>query len=97
MDYRKLNTQLPTVLGNAFTIIFVKYYFLKMPFVLAEGQAHFTLLMQMVLSTFNNFCFFHMDDALVHDSNEDHLEHLKIFIRIREAGLKLKVLKCAFF
>ena len=40
-----------------------------------------------------------MDDVLVHDSYQnDHLEHLKmIFQNIREAGLKLKLSKCAFF
>ena len=66
-----------------------------MPF----GPAYFTALMQKVLDQFNDFCFFHMDYVLVHESSEkDHLEHLKmIFQKIREAGLKLKLLKCAFF
>ena len=43
--------------------------------------------------------FFHMDDVLLHDSSKnDHSEHLKmIFQKIREAGLKLKLSKCAFF
>ena len=38
-----------------------------------------------------------MINVLVHDSSEiDHLEHLKmIFQKIREAGLKLKLSKCA--
>ena len=39
-----------------------------------------------------------MDDVLVHNASEnDHLEHLKlIFQKIREAGLKLNLSKCAF-
>ena len=41
--------------------------------------------MQKVLSAFNNFCFFHMDDILVHDSNEVNcLEHLKIILERSE-------------
>ena len=40
-----------------------------------------------------------MDDVLLHDSNKkDHLKHLKmIFKKIRQAGLKLKLSKYAFF
>ena len=69
-----------------------------MPFKLAQRPAYFTTLMQKVFCTFNNFSFFHMGNALVHDSNEEHhLEHLKmIFLRIRK-GLKLKLSKYAFF
>ena len=39
-----------------------------------------------------------MEDEFVHDPSENsHLEHLKlIFQIIREAGLKLKLSKCAF-
>ena len=43
--------------------------------------------------------FFHMDDVLVHDTNQDdHLKHLNVILkRFREVGLKLKLSKCAFF
>ena len=39
-----------------------------------------------------------MDDVLVHDTGENnHLEHLKlIFQKMSEAGMKVKVSKCAF-
>ena len=49
--------------------------------------------------TFNNFCFLHMHDVVVHDSNgEYHLKHLKIIVRkVREAGLKLELSECASF
>ena len=45
-----------------------------------------------------NFCFFCMDDVLVHYSNkEDQCQHLKIiFLKIREACLKLILLNCTF-
>ena len=81
---------------SVFTIILVKYKFLRMSFGLAQGLVYFTDVIQKVLGQFNDFCFFYMDDVLVHDSNEDHLEHLNILIRIRDADLKLKHLKHAF-
>ena len=49
-----------------------------MPYGLAQGSAYFTSLMQKVLGAFNKLCFFHMDNVLVHNSNEeDNLKHLK--------------------
>ena len=70
-----------------------------MLFGLAQGQAYFTDLLQKVLGTLNDFCFFHMDDMLVYDSNEEeHLKHLKLILtKNRGAGLKLKLSKVAFF
>ena len=84
---------------SAFTTIFGKYKFLTMPFGLAQGPAYFTALMQKVYGQFNDFCFFHVDDILVHGTSKtDHLEYLKMILqKIREAGLKLKLSKCAFF
>ena len=93
---RKLNDQLPTRHKSAFTTLFGKYEFLRMLFELVHGLEHFTALMEIVLGQFNDFCFFHMDGILVHNCKEkDHLEHLRItFLKLREAGLKLKLLKC---
>ena len=53
----------------------------------------FTAWMKKVFCQFNDFCFFHMDDVLVHDASQsDHLEHLKlIFQNIREVGMRLKL------
>ena len=49
------------------------------PFGLEQGPAYFTALMQKVFCQFNDFCFFHMDDVLVHDASEnDDLECLKL-------------------
>ena len=89
----------PQIRHKSAFAIFGKYKFLWMPFGLAQGPVYFTALIQKVLDTLTNFCFFHMDDVLVHDSNEeDHNEHLKmIFLKIRETGLKLKLSKCALF
>ena len=58
---------------------------------------YFNALFPKVLEAFNDFYLFQMDDVLVHDSNEEnHLKHLQmIFEKIREAGLKLKLLRFA--
>ena len=83
---------------SAFTAILSKCKFLRMPFGLMQGPAYFTPQMH-VFSTFNKFSFFHMVNVLVQNSNEEgHLEHLKmIFMKIKQAGLKLKSSKCAVF
>ena len=83
---------------GAFFTIFVKYEFHRIPFGIPQDPAYFSALMEKVLDQLNNFCFFHLDNVLVHDSNEkDHQEHLRvIFQKIRETGLKLMWSKCAF-
>ena len=45
------------------------------------------------------FTFGYLDDILIFSSGvEAHLEHLrKVFLRLREAKLKLKASKCSFF
>ena len=71
---------------------------MRMHFRLAQGSACFIALMQKVLGKFHDFCFFCMDDILVHNRYEDHLRHLKqIFEQIRKAALQLKLSKCVFF
>ena len=46
----------------------------------------------------DHFCIVHMDDLLVFsETEEEHLKHLKIiFLKFREADLKLKLSKCQF-
>ena len=70
-----------------------------MPFRLAQGPAYFRALTQNMLGKVNGFCFFHMDNIVVHDRNEeDHLRLLKQIIeQIGKASLKLKLSKCSFF
>ena len=42
---------------SAFTTIFGKFEFLRMPFGLAQGPAYFTLLIQKVLGSFSDLLF----------------------------------------
>ena len=56
-----------------------------MPFGSAQRQAYFTALMQKVFGQFIDFCFFHIDDVLIHASKEnDNLEHLKMMFQKSE-------------
>ena len=73
--------------------------FLRIPFGLAKISTYFIALMQKVLGSFSDFCFFHMDDILVYDSSkEEYLKLLRIhFSKVRQAGLNLKLYKCTFF
>ena len=61
-----------------------------MPFTLAQAPVYFTALMQKVFGQFNDFCFIHICDVSVNDTNEnDHLVHLKLIFKRSES-------KCEF-
>ena len=75
-----------------------KYQFNRCPFGLSQAPAYFQRLVLEVLRGLP-FTFGYLDDILIFSSGvEVHLEHLrKVFLRLREAKLKLKVSKCSFF
>ena len=75
-----------------------KYQFNRCPFGLSQAPAYFQRLVQKVLRGLP-FAFGYLDDILIFSSGiEAHLEHLrKVFLRLREAKLKLKASKCSFF
>ena len=64
---------------------------------MAQAPAYFRRLVNEVLSGLT-FAFGYLDDILVFSPNmETHLEHLRsLFIKLREANLKLKEIKCNF-
>ena len=64
---------------------------------IAQVPAYFQRLVNEVLSGLT-FAFGYLDDILVYSPDmETHLEHLrKLFIKLREANLKLKEVKCNF-
>ena len=65
--------------------------FKRCPFGLAQAPTYFQRLVNEVLSGLT-FAFGYLDDILVYSPDmETHLEHLrKLFIKLREADLKLK-------
>ena len=82
---------------SAFVSSFGKWEFKRCPFGLAQAPAYFQRLVNEVLSGLT-FAFGYLDDILVYSPDmETHLEHLrKLFMKLREADLKLKEVKCNF-
>ena len=82
---------------SAFISSFGKWEFKRCLFGLAQALAYFQRLVNEVLSVLL-FAFGYLDDILVYSPDmETHLEHLrKLFIKLREADLKLKEVKCNF-
>ena len=82
---------------SAFVSSFGKWEFKRCPFGLAQAPAYFQRLVNEVLSGLT-FAFGYLDDILVYSPDmEMHLEHLRtLFMRLREADLKLKEVKCNF-
>ena len=75
-----------------------KYQFNRVPFGLAQAPAYFQKLINNVLKGCN-FAMGYLGDIIIYSRSEkEHLEHLEeIFIRLKAAGLKLKLEKCCFF
>ena len=75
-----------------------KYQFNRVPFGLAQAPAYFQTLINKVLTGLD-FAMGYLDDIIIFSrSEEEHLIHLeKVFQRLQEAGLKLKLEKCSFF
>ena len=82
---------------SAFVSSFGTWEFKRCPFGLAQAPTYFQQLVNEVLSGLS-FAFSYLDDILVYSPDmETHLEHLrKLFMKLREADLKLKEVKCNF-
>ena len=82
---------------SAFVSSFGKGEFKRCPFGLVQAPAYFQRLVNEVLSGLT-FAFGYLDDILVYSPNmETHLEYLRgLFVKLREADLKLKEAKCNF-
>ena len=75
-----------------------KYQINRVLFGLTQAPAYFQKLINEVLRGCN-FAMGYLDDIIIYSRSEkEHLEHLEeIFIRLKAAGLKLKLEKCCFF
>ena len=88
---------------TAFVVPHGLFEFRVMPFGLSNAPAVFQRLMQRVLMGLNPedgqaFVSVYIDDILIYSRTlEEHLSHLRLVLeRIQNAGLKLKISKCAF-
>ena len=75
-----------------------KYQFNRVLFGLTQAPAYFQKLINDILKGCN-FAMGYLDDIIIYSRSEkEHSEHLEeIFIRLKAAGLKLKLEKCCFF
>ena len=82
---------------SAFVSSFGKWEFKICLFGLVQASVYFQRLVNEVLSGLT-FAFRYLDDILVFSPDmETHLEHLRsLFVKLREADLKLKEVKCNF-
>ena len=82
---------------SAFVSLFGKWEFKKCLFGLAQAPVYFQELINEVLSGLT-FAFGYLDNILIFSPDmETHLEHLRsLFVKLREADLKLKEVKCNF-
>ena len=82
---------------SAFVSSFGKWEFKRCLFGLVQAPAYFQRLVNEVLSGLT-FAFGYLDDILVFSPDmETHLEHLRsLFVKLREADLKIKEVKCNF-
>ena len=84
---------------TAFTSFMGLYQYVRLPMGYKCSGGIFSELMNKVLSGIQNkFVINYLDDVLIHSKTfEEHLEHIEVvFVRLREAGLKLKMSKCDF-
>src|SRR6266508_3224241 len=84
---------------TAFVTPWGLYQFNVMPFELTNTPATFQRLMNYVLHDYlNDFVVVYLDDILVCSNTfDEHINHLrKVFIKLREANLVIKLKKCKF-
>ncbi len=82
-----------------FVILWKLYQFNVMPFGLTNASATFQRLINYVLHDYlNDFVIVYLDDILVYsDTFEEYINHLrKVFTKLREANLIIKLKKCKF-
>ena len=85
---------------TAFTVNNTKYQYNRVPFGLQASPGFFARIINNVLyDLIGPNCIIYMDDILIlNDTEEEHLELLeKVFKKLDEEGIKLKIQKCQIF
>ena len=96
--YHHIGLTTDSIPKTAFTSLFGKYEYVKVPFGLAQAQAYFQELMTGVLKDLP-FAMAYLDDIIIYNSTpEEHLKHIKtVFEKLCHAKLSMKLSKCHFF
>ena len=96
--YHHIRLTTDSIPKTAFTSLFGKYEYVKVPFGLAQAPAYFQELMTGVLKDLP-FAMAYLDDIIIYSSTpEEHLQHIKtVFKKLRHAKLSMKLSKCHFF
>ena len=96
--YQHIALNKDAIKKTAFDAPFGKYEYLNVPFGLAQAPAYFQNLMNKVLNGLN-FTLACLDDVIIFsETAEENLKHIQIVLtRLKQANLKLKKSKCAFF
>ena len=96
--YHHIRLTADSIPKTAFTSLFGKYEYVKVPFRLAQAPAYFQELMTGVLKDLL-FAMAYLDDIIIYSSTpEEHLQHIKtVFKKLCNAKLSMKLSKCHFF
>ena len=97
--YHQLKIKEEDIPKTAFRTRYGHYEFLVMPFGLINAPAAFMDMMNRVFKDFlDTFVIVFIDDILIYSrSREEHMEHLRIVLRIlKEKQLYAKFKKCEF-
>ena len=96
--YHHIGLTADSVPKMAFTSLFGKYEYVKVPFGLAQAPAYFQELMTGVLKDLP-FAMAYLDNIIIYSSTpEEHLQHIKtVFKKLHHAKLSMKLSKCHFF
>ena len=96
--YHDIRLTTDSIPKTAFTSLFGKCEYVKVPFGLAQAPAYYQELMTGVLKDLP-FAMACLDDIIIYSSTpEEHLQHINtVFEKLRHAKLSMKLSKCHFF
>ena len=98
VGYHHIPLDKSSIPKTAFTSLFGKYKYIKVPLGLRQAPAYFQELMIGVIKDFS-FIIYYLDNIIIFSRMaQEHLSHIKqVFEKFRNAQLPMKLSKCHFF